>query len=357
MTSVVDKQMGANGYLVQGGGGIETAGGALAINDMLLQSFERWTGGTFLRFFPVWPIATDDASFTALRANGAFLVWGSVQGGVVGGIRVMSEAGSDCAFASFWNTSEVGGAPPTVTVVTQQARAGRDPGRVAVESVGGPRGLQLWRFATDPAVTYAISPPKPKLASLQAQPQHRPRALSVGVEPATSWGYAPQRRKAAAFLQARFDPAMQLLRGVWAGGHGYEPLGYSLIDVNFLAQRSLQPYNGSMARLLGASLARHLQQANYTGDDPRENMFGKHVAHILTVDTVTLEGGYPAPPHKLWMVTERVNHTRRGYSPGRPYGVNAGVKLALSCQLAGDQPTALEIMRNIASWSTAWSYA
>ena len=147
MTSVVDKQMGANGYLVQGGGGIETAGGALAINDMLLQSFERWTGGTFLRFFPVWPIATDDASFTALRANGAFLVWGSVQGGVVGGIRVMSEAGSDCAFASFWNTSEVGGAPPTVTVVTQQAipdawRSSRWAGLAGCSSGASPRTPQ-----------------------------------------------------------------------------------------------------------------------------------------------------------------------------------------------------------------------
>ena len=31
-----------------------------------------------------------------------------------------------------------------------------------------------------------------------------------------------------------------LLKGVWAGGHGFEALGYSLIDVNFFAQHSLQ---------------------------------------------------------------------------------------------------------------------
>eukprot|EP01043_Picozoa_sp_COSAG02_P083188 COSAG02_NODE_21256_length_796_cov_1.030129_1_plen_244_part_10 len=50
LSRVVTENMGENGYLRQGGGGIETAGGALAINDMLLQSFEG-----FIRLFPVWP--------------------------------------------------------------------------------------------------------------------------------------------------------------------------------------------------------------------------------------------------------------------------------------------------------------
>jgi hypothetical protein len=39
---------------------------ALAVNDMLLMSFEG-----FLRFFPVWPTA-DDVSFTQLRVRCAF---------------------------------------------------------------------------------------------------------------------------------------------------------------------------------------------------------------------------------------------------------------------------------------------
>ena len=103
-----------------------------------------------------------------------------------------------------------------------------------------------------------------------------------------------------------------------------------------------------MAGSIAGALPEWLQEAGYAGDDPRENMFGRLVPAILTVDTHTVEGGYPAPPHKLWMVTEKVNHTRRGYSPGRPYGVNAGVKMALARSLAGDAATARSIMANIA---------
>ena len=172
---------------------------------------------------------------------------------------------------------------------------------------------------------------------------------------AASWGYVSQRAKAAAFLQSRFDPTLGLLQGVWAGGHGYEPLGFSLIDVNFFAQYSLQPYNPSMAHAIGAATSKFLARANYTGDDRRENMFGICVPEILTVDTVTVEGGYPAPPHKLWMVTEKVNRTRRGYTPDRPFGVNAGVTMALSKHLSGDIATATAIMAKIASWWNATS--
>lgn len=75
---------------------------------------------------------------------------------------------------------------------------------------------------------------------------------------------------------------------------------------------------------------------------------------ILTVDTHTVEGGYPAPPNKLWMVTEKVNHTRRGYSPDRAYGVNAGVKMALANSLAGNSSTARSIMADIAGmWNAS----
>jgi len=172
-----------------------------------------------------------------------------------------------------------------------------------------------------------------------------------GSTPPSPWGFSSQRAKAAAFLQGRFDPSMGLLKGVWAGGHGYEPLGFSLIDVNFFAQRSLQPYNASMASAIAASTAKYLLQANYTGDDRRENMFGALAEVILTVDTVTVEGGYPVvPPHKLWMLTEKVNRTRRAFSPDRPYGVNSGVTMALSRHLAGDHENATAIMTRIASW-------
>eukprot|EP00729_Bicosta_minor_P002356 gene2356-29343_t len=152
------------------------------------------------------------------------------------------------------------------------------------------------------------------------------------------WGFAKQRAKAASFLAGRFDQELGLLKGVWAGGHGFEPLGYSLIDVNFFASRSLMPYNATMASSIGRAVDFWLQKANYTRDDPRENMFG----------------GYPAPPNKLWMVTEKVNHTRRGYSPDRAYGVNAGVKMALANSLAGNSSTARSIMADIAGmWNAS----
>ena len=50
------------------GGGVETAGLAHALNDMLLQS-----DGTYIELFPAWP-ADEPASFRALRAKGAFVV-------------------------------------------------------------------------------------------------------------------------------------------------------------------------------------------------------------------------------------------------------------------------------------------
>ena len=141
MSHVVQEQMGANGYLRQGGGGIETAGGAVAVNDMLLQSFEG-----FLRFFPVWP-RSEDASFTTLRAVGAFLVSASLKGGVVKGVEVVSEAGLNCTFVSPWEHTGTKGSPSV-------SGAGKP---VAVASIAGPGGLSLWRFETLAGQTYRIA--------------------------------------------------------------------------------------------------------------------------------------------------------------------------------------------------------
>ena len=143
MSHVVQAQMGANGYLRQGGGGIETAGGAVAVNDMLLQSFEG-----FLRFFPVWP-RSEDASFTTLRAVGAFLVSASLESGVVKGVEVVSEAGLNCTFVSPWEHMSTGtkGSPSV-------SGAGKP---VTVASVAGPGGLSLWRFETLAGQTYRIA--------------------------------------------------------------------------------------------------------------------------------------------------------------------------------------------------------
>ena len=101
----------------------------------------------FLRFFAVWPPA-DDASFTDLRAVGAFLVSARHTAGLVGGVKVLSEAGLYCTFLSPWGSSK-----PAV-----QRGTG---GAVMVERAPAPLGapdLVLWRFATASGATYMIVP-------------------------------------------------------------------------------------------------------------------------------------------------------------------------------------------------------
>lgn len=91
-----------NGWIVQGGGGIETLSAVpLTINEMLLQSYE----GT-VRVFPNWD-RTRDASFNQLRAYGAFLVSGSMKSGKVETLRLLSEKGRPCTIENPWPGQEV----------------------------------------------------------------------------------------------------------------------------------------------------------------------------------------------------------------------------------------------------------
>jgi alpha-L-fucosidase 2 len=96
-----DKHSLPNLLLYYGGGGIEGCGGFLAINEMLLQSYEG-----VLRFFPCWP-KDQDARFGRLRAVGAFLVSAELKDGVVAGVRVVSEKGRDCTIQNPWPGKKV----------------------------------------------------------------------------------------------------------------------------------------------------------------------------------------------------------------------------------------------------------
>ncbi len=62
------------------------------INEMALQSC-----GKALRFFPVWDRRID-CEFTNLRADGAFLVSGSIKGGKIGKITVLSKKGGRLSY-------------------------------------------------------------------------------------------------------------------------------------------------------------------------------------------------------------------------------------------------------------------
>ena len=137
MSSVIEVIMPPNGFST-----MEQAGGAVALNDMLLMSFE-----TFLRFFPVWPRG-ENASFANLRAVGAFLVSASLKNGVVEGVTVGSEAGRNCTFLSPWEPST---AAPSVTSLHGIVRLAR------VELPSGDTST-LWRFPTVPGGVYKISP-------------------------------------------------------------------------------------------------------------------------------------------------------------------------------------------------------
>ena len=66
-----------------------------------METFSPPPAGTFLRFFPGWPIG-ERASFKSLRAIGGFLVDGSVDThGVVSGVSVLSTVGGSCTFLPF----------------------------------------------------------------------------------------------------------------------------------------------------------------------------------------------------------------------------------------------------------------
>lgn len=127
-----------NGYLAQGGGGIETAGATVAVNDMLLQS---WEG--FLRFFPVWPRG-DDAIFAGLRAVGAFIVSAELQNGTIAAAAITSEVGGDCTVRWPWSAT---------LAVIDTADGTRVPTRlVTVHGVD-----HLWRFSTLASRSYVLS--------------------------------------------------------------------------------------------------------------------------------------------------------------------------------------------------------
>lgn len=91
----------SNLTVFQGGGGIETSGSVEALDSMLLQHENG-----VLRIFPDWP-SRMDASFTRLRAKGAFLVSSDQHMGQVNFIDITSERGGALRIQSPWNSRSV----------------------------------------------------------------------------------------------------------------------------------------------------------------------------------------------------------------------------------------------------------
>lgn len=102
MKKRIEMDVYANSWIVQGGGGIETfAAVPLTINEMLLQSYEG-----IIRVFPNWN-RNKNASFTNLRAYGAFLVTSVLWGGVIGNVTIFSEKGRLCKMENPWVDKQV----------------------------------------------------------------------------------------------------------------------------------------------------------------------------------------------------------------------------------------------------------
>jgi hypothetical protein len=91
----------SNLTVFQAGGGIETSGSVEALDSMLLQHEDG-----ILRVFPDWP-SSMDASFTRLRAKGAFLISSEQRSGAATFIDVVSEHGGPLTIESPWATHEI----------------------------------------------------------------------------------------------------------------------------------------------------------------------------------------------------------------------------------------------------------
>ncbi|OLE23133.1 MAG: hypothetical protein AUG44_22910 [Actinobacteria bacterium 13_1_20CM_3_71_11] len=135
--------------VAQSGGGIETAGSIEAVDSMLMQS----VSGTIRIFGDAdWP-TTKNASFTRLRAKGAFVVSAALSGGKVSPVTLSSDVGGSVKIKNPWSTG-------TVSVSTLDAN-GNPNGSVPFTNSGG-----VISFATTAGTSYQVtSTSAAKLAS------------------------------------------------------------------------------------------------------------------------------------------------------------------------------------------------
>ena len=92
-----------------------------------------------------------------------------------------------------------------------------------------------------------------------------------------------------------------LLQGAHAGGNGFQPNGYSIIDENYLAAIALGPYEAEVAAALSTAVAYWLGKPRAAGwrRDRRENLWGvrtcaesppPHLNHNLNLNGTTKSG-------------------------------------------------------------------
>ena len=148
--------MNENFYPDLGGGGVEQFGATEAVNSALLQSQEG-----FLRLFPMTPPG-ENASFTTLRARGAFLVSAAFAGGATAAPVLVRADDSfaaapparNCSVLDPW--SAPGAPPPWQPLVV------RDSGGAQVAVSADPAwapALPVWLFTARSGEEYSVWPP------------------------------------------------------------------------------------------------------------------------------------------------------------------------------------------------------
>jgi len=126
--------------VAQSGGGIETCGTVEAVDSMLMQS----VSGTIRLYGDAdWP-TSKNASFTRLRAKGAFVVSAALSGGKVSPVTLSSEVGGTVKIKNPWSSG-------TLTV-NQLDADGNPTGPVPFTNSGG-----VISFATIAGTSYQVT--------------------------------------------------------------------------------------------------------------------------------------------------------------------------------------------------------
>jgi alpha-L-fucosidase 2 len=141
----------SNGIIFQNGG-VEMAGAAEFVNSMLMQSVTAHDGSGKVTsmVFPVWD-QQQDASFSNLRARGAFLISANFSAKihqVVSPVTIKSEAGQLCRLVSPWKGE------PRNRVEVRDVKTGQ---AVPVEWEANPSGDDILDFRTNNGASYSVS--------------------------------------------------------------------------------------------------------------------------------------------------------------------------------------------------------
>ena len=175
--------------------------------------------------------------------------------------------------------------------------------------------------------------------------------------------FATNRNLTATNLLQRYNTSMSLLAGAHAGGHGFQPNGYSIIDENYLAAKVLQPYDPSTAAAMSASAADWLAKPSAAGwkQDRRENLWGVRTCAVTTSGECSVLGSYtPDPPlagtnvlNSPFVVYSELNNNstftvdKCVHATG--LNINHCVPLLLALHLGGNTSAASQIFKQLLS--------